>query len=88
MLQYINLRNILENRGVRYFASAAAILFCTAAFAVPLYYWLAYEAPTLRAAEVPGKDGTHTGADALAGAQCSQAEYSQSVTLTRLRDTV
>lgn len=67
MLQYIDLRNILENRGVRYFASAAAILFCTAAFAVPLYYWLAYEAPTLRAAEVPGKDGTHTGADALDG---------------------
>lgn len=59
-----DLEKIAENPRARYIAFAAAILFCTLALAVPLYYWLAYDATPLRAAEVPGKDGAHTDADA------------------------
>ena len=65
MLQSQDLEKITEKPRARYIAPAAAILCCAVAFAVSLYYWLANDVVTLRAAEVPGKDGAHAGADAL-----------------------
>ena len=65
MLQSIDLDMISESRRASYIASAAAIIFCSVASAVSLYYWLSYDVTTLMAAEVPGTDSAPTGADAL-----------------------
>ncbi len=65
MFKSKDLDKIAENRRASYIVSGTAILFCTIASIISLFYWLSYDPTALLAAEVPGYDAAPTGAEAL-----------------------